>query len=73
MPTSTTCLHSQQANIRQSLAGKRKKLKPAKAMTGGTGAASSSRTSQAKIYQKALRTQKSDDWANALAGRFKLD
>ena len=66
-------LHSQHANIRQSLAGKRKKLKPAKAMTGGTGAGASSRTSTAKSYQKAIRTQKMDDWAAALAGRFKLD
>ena len=68
-------LHSQMTGTRNSIASKRKKLKPAKSMTGGTGAGSahSPQRSQAKLYQKALKSQKADDWANALVGRLKLD
>jgi len=68
-------LHSQMTGTRNSIASKRKKLKPAKSMTGGTGAGSahSPQRSQAKLYAKAVKTQRSDDWANALVGRLKLD
>ncbi|MGB7934060.1 MAG: hypothetical protein WCH04_17895 [Gammaproteobacteria bacterium] len=66
-------LHSQMTGTRKSIESKRRKLKPAKSQTAGTGAATSSRTSQAKLYQKVVKSQKMDDWASALAGRFKLD
>ena len=66
-------LHSWQANTQQSLEGKRKKLKAPKSQSAGMRGTATRQTGQKKLYRKAMKTQKADDWVAALAGRFKLD
>ena len=66
-------LHSWQSNTRQSLEGKRKRLKPPKSQSAGMGGTATRQTGQKKLYRKAMKTQKADDWVKALEGRFKMD
>jgi len=37
------------------------------------GGTATRQAGQKQLYQKAMKTQKADDWVAALAGRFKLD